>query len=260
MKMKETEVKYFAGLIDADGCINVGYVPKRNNPDVGYLRISLTLKQGAEGRLAVERLAEVFQYKVQISKCGRYFCVAITSRKKLRAFADRLCKFMVVKGKPLREILDRYGDVREVSRQEFRRIQEEVRKLREQGGPVKPRNFVGNAWIAGFLDGDGNYCLRKGRCKLGKASLNVNINVTVKKREKLEALMLLQKTLGGSLIDVAGGKVRWRLGLGKGNRSRALRLLPKLRKFSMIKKAKISKIISFHSSHRLNPSGRESGK
>ena len=236
LKLKETTIKYLAGIFDADA--SVGFSSDRRVKRNGKINILPTLSfcQGEAGYALVEWLAEQAGVPVNTNRQTGVKAIRLTGRK-LSPLADRLVKFMVVKGSRLAFVVDYCREHKEVTIEEFRRIQEEARRLH---GPKKPRNFVSSAWMAGWMDGDGYYTFRHRR-----NTVELSANCDVKIVEKHHALELIHKTYGGSLRK-PGELLRWRLGLGKGNRARAMKFLKAMHKFSRIKREKTLMMLRFH--------------
>lgn len=237
IKLKETDIKYLAGLLDADGCVFIFHTQVKGKQYV-YPEVSIS---GNE-----EHVGDYFRWlgeclNLRPVRDQKQLRLTIRGRK-LRPLADRLVKYMVVKGALLRWVCD-VTENSIITDEELEGILMELKDRRRQGGAVKPRNFVGLSWIAGFLDGDGNYALQQ---RGGGRSTLVFVRAGVTKEEKVPALWYLKKTLGGSIRETAKGTVTWYLGLGKGHRSRAMKFLKEMRKRSRIKKGKIDKMIRWH--------------
>jgi hypothetical protein len=238
----ETKAKYFAGLIDADGC----YYFQRNAQ--GYLRGCFTISQSSLGKLAVEELAGLTEkrvtqttYKTKAGDEKIKYTVLISSREDLKSFNDRLLKFLVVKGTIAKFVSDKVIELKntKISEKDFELLQSTAKGVREFGGAVKPRNFVSSAWVAGFLDGDGNYSIKRGAY--------CHAWVSVSKREKVQAIKFLVDKFGGS-HSKTGTADNWYLGLGKGKRQLAVKFLKQMRKHSIVKQDKIEMMLNIHSS------------
>ena len=240
MKFKETEIKYLAGILDADGCIGLAFKDEGN----GQYRVhpTIQLAQGPAGHGLIRWLAGMTGVKPRRRDDALYWWL---QGRKASAIADRVIKFMVVKGKLLRWVLEVTSETRVVSAEQKVDLQRELAKRREDAGPMKPRNFVGTAWIAGFLDGDGHYSLRRWKHR-GKEKVALSVSVSVRKPEKVIAIEFLQKTLGGNIRENSRGDIIWFLGLGKGHRSRAVPFLKQMRKLTKVKFSKIQAMIEFH--------------
>ncbi len=240
MKFKETEIKYLAGILDADGCIGLAFKEEGS----GQYRVhpTIQLAQGPAGHELIRWLAEMTGVKPRVREDALFWWL---QGRKASALADRVIKFMVVKGKALRWVLDVTSRIRVVSSEQKVALQHELARRRRDAGPMKPRNFVGAAWIAGFLDGDGHYSLRRWTHR-GKEKVALSVSVSIRKPEKVIAIEFLQKTLGGTIRRNKRGDLIWFLGLGKGHRSRAVPFLRQMRKFTKVKSSKIQAMIEFH--------------
>ena len=242
IKLKETDIKYLAGLVDSDGSVGLHRHSFVRTDGKRKVYAILQLTQGPHGRDYLQFLTDALGIRLYHSKRnGKEEFSLILKGRKLKTLADRLVKFMVVKGAVLKWLIDDVNGAI-VDDVEYSRLMEELRRRRKAGGPVKPRNFVGMSWIAGFLDGDGAY-----RLKVCKGCTECRVRVCVKAEEKVIALRYLQKTLGGNLYGPnSSGYYFWTLGLGKGNRSRAIRFLMQMRKRTRIKFNKIDSMIRWH--------------
>ena len=250
MKLKETEVKYLAGLIDSDGSIGFSVSTFEKKDGTVQVIPRITVVQGKAGHAVISHFAGRIGIPV-ISAGNEKLAIYIQGRRAIALF-DRISKYLVVKGVPYKFAVDNAGHI---AKTEYPELRERLIDARRMGGPVKPINFVSMSWIAGFLDGDGSYTLRQRRTKFGMSN-DLNVRVGVTKVEKVHALKLLYKTLGGTirLTPDKRGYYRWHLSLGKGNRQRAIRFLREMRKRSFVKVAKIEQMLKFHEdSHRLNP-------
>ena len=241
MKFKETEIKYLAGLFDADGWIifvNRG----------GYLH----LEAGIEQAETTDRDGKYIKWLCEM--CGTYstrerregwartHTWRIAARKDLEMLLPRLVKHCHTKGRHLNFMLEPYREMKAVpiSDEEFLAYQEAARESRDKAGPLKPKNHPTWAWLAGFLDGDGYYMIRK-RPKQTEIRVGVHTG-----KQDLPTLEFLQKALGGVIKD-RGNTVEWVRNLGPRDRAFCQNLLRRLLRYNPMKKWKMERILEFHS-------------
>lgn len=242
--MKETEIKYLSGLFDADGWVMV-----RNSN--GYLHLDVGIEQ-AESTDRYGKYINNLPNKIggNVSHRKREDNWAPTNTWKIGARADlekllpRLIKHCVIKGKHLQRMLDLYRLMKSVKIDDatYEVFKEYCQESRSDSGPVKPKNHPTWAWLAGYLDGDGYYMLRK-RVKQTECRVGV-----VAHNDDRETLEWLQRAFGGV---IKGRKdcnaCEWVRNLGPRDKSFALEFLTKLVRFHPMKKWKIEQILAFHS-------------
>jgi intein/homing endonuclease len=247
MKFNESMVKYLAGIYDADGCMKI------EHSQGSHIKISVYFSQSRQGEHLVRHLSEVFNVSLTVvdgsldGGVGDSFRVCLTSKKKITQFGDRITKYMVVKGKPLKMLLSLKEEYKGggVTQDQYQIIKDDFDTCRHVGGALKSRNFVSDAWAAGFIDGDGYYQIRS---KGVKPTPSMSVSVRVFKEEKKLALHFLHEKYGGSLKPVkmrGGDGLRWHLGLGKGKAKGAIPFLKAMRKHSWVKKEKIQMMLNY---------------
>jgi len=244
MKMNETDIKYFAGLLDADGCVSLRFITSKG---VRRVSVGLSLSQRESHAAPVLQLCELFNVTPHYRDGKVEFSAA--RKTKLLAFADRVCKYMVVKGSLLRFAVDSayQRESSTVSPEEEQSLRKEFTERRRIGGPVKSIKHVSSSWAAGFLDGDGNYSMRLRKTKNGRSD-DLCVRVGLTKTEKVLALQKLADRFGGVLHKERDkrGYFNWRLSLGKGNKKLAVSFLKDMRKRSKVKREKIEKLLHYH--------------
>lgn len=247
-KFKETEIKYLAGLLDADGCLSL----KFNN---NYLSIKLSLGLSEsidrEGKYAKSLAVKAGNlYKRERNKNWAVHNVwEVYKRSELEQLLPRLIKHMVIKAKYWQEILDLYRVMKavRVSKEEYKKILSNVQNLRKNTGPVKAKSHPTWAWVAGYIDGDG-WLLNRTR----KNHTEMHVGVVSHKDDKV-GLELLQKAFGGVLKTDSKGYYRWIRNLGVKDKPFAIKFLKKIHSHSQLKKWKIEQLLANHS-QRLNNS------
>lgn len=239
---KETEIKYLAGLLDADGCLGFKFTKTATGKTYVGLVMALTASKRIDRQGYLYTLGERLGSCCEITYAKDTYSDAVKwnvqSRADLNKIIPRLLKHMVVKATYWKWLFDTYTeyqgrDVTELVDQ----LKEEAKTRRTSSGPLHEKVHPTWAWVAGYLDGDGCYTMSK------KA---VHISVITHK-DDLDGVKLLQKAFGGSIYDPRpDNTVLWRRGAGKANRSFAIKFLSKMAQHSRLKKYKIEKMLNFH--------------
>lgn len=231
----ETESKYLAGLLDADGCLTYGY----NN---GYLSLTMCISMSE----SIDKDGKMAQYLS--SKVGSLYTRkrkeewsvqnewVVRKRSDLEKLLPHVIKHMVVKGSQWSLMLETFRNYKGVgiTEQDLEALREESSKCR---GPLKPKNHPTWAWVAGYIDGDGWYL-----CRERKYYTERHVGVVAHK-DHVEGLKLLHKAFGGVLKDDRG-HVRWIKNLGNRDITFAKRFLKKMVNHSKLKKWKIERLLS----------------
>lgn len=241
--MRETEVKYLAGLIDADGSIAFDFTSNRP-----YLTIRLTAADSIDRGGYVKSIPKTTGYGTVCQKTKRNGWSTVTvwtlSRAKdLEMLVPRLVKHMVVKGKHLQRMYDKWQELRgkTLSDLEVEQLKTYCRVSRTDSGPLKPKKHPTWAWVAGYLDGDGSFIFKRPPSQNAPRML---VQATAHENDVV-ALELLHKAFGGTLNN--RGKVShiwdWKHSLGKRNQAFAIRFLSKVVQHSRLKKHKIEQLL-----------------
>lgn len=246
--MTETQVKYLAGLIDADGYI--GFEFSKNKV---YLRINITAADSIDKQQYVYNLPETTGLGTSCKKERKnkdwspISVWVVGTRKDLDMFIPRLLKHLVIKGKHTKRMYDKWHEYRGkvLSDIEIEQLKTYSKASRADSGSLKSRNHPTWAWVAGYLDGDGSYIYKQPPSQrfpklVVRATSHINDRI---------GLDLLHKAFGGHIYDRGkNGKhiLDWVHPLGKSNRDFALKFLPKVVKHSKLKKHKIEQMIAFH--------------
>lgn len=250
-QFNESEVKYLAGLLDADGSLSFKFCKSSSNKVFLYLILSISASKKIDhnGYLKTlsDRCGSLSEIKYEKEEHNDAHSWRVQSRSELDQLLPRLLKHMVIKAKHWKTLYDIYTELKgiDVSDQveNLKKISEDSRN---NTGPLKPKKHPTWAWVAGYLDGDGCYTFKKNQIHVG----------AIAHVKDVCALELLKKAFGGSLYDPQKDNTQlWRHGLGKTNRSFALMFLGEVVRHSRLKKHKIEQILNFHNQpQRLNES------
>lgn len=244
--MNETDIKYLAGLLDADGSFFLKYADNRV-----YLTLALDLSTGIDRDMQYTNwLCEKLGVKPAV--CTRELnaenvqCIKITVSRKatLETLVPRLLKYLVIKGKHLKRLFEKWEEVRgtKLSDDEIEELKQFAILSRKDAGPIRHKEWLPKAYVAGFIDGDGSYIMKR-----SSGTYNVN---TVSHVDDRVVADLLHKQYGGH-IYFQENWIRWRRPLGRTNKQFALKFLRDMHRHSRLKHYKIEQFIHYHS-QRLN--------
>lgn len=244
----ETEKKYLAGLLDADGCLTYSY----NN---GYLALSMQLSASE----SIDREGKYLKYLS--SKVGRLYTRkrddnwavqnewVIRKRSDLEKFIPHVAKHMVVKGAKWQHMLETFRKYKGlgISKGELETLREEADQHK---GSIRFKKHPTWAWTAGYIDGDGWY-LKRERGKHVEQHVGV-----VSHPEHPEGVELLHKAFGG-VLKLDRGHLRWIRNLGSRDKQFTISFLKKMVNHTHLKKWKIEQLLSTHSQRLsdLTPTG-----
>ena len=253
----ESEIKYLAGLLDADGSLSFKFCTTNTGKTYVYLILSLTAsisidRDGYIPSLAARagKLIKIEYEKESYSDANKW---SVQSRGELNQLLPRILKHMVIKGKHWEWL---YKVFCQTKGQDVTNLidvlKEDCIKSRQNTGPIKPKKHPTWAWVAGYLDGDGCYTLSK------KSQLHIGAIASI---SDICGLELLCKAFGGSIYQPREDNTQlWRRGLGKSHRQFAIMFLKKMHRHSRLKRWKIEQMLAFHSQpQRLNeqiPTGK----
>lgn len=240
--MKETDIKYLAGLLDADGSFFFNYTS-----GYVYLTIALDLSDSIDkGFKYTHWLSKELGVKPHIgnrnpAKWANQAKVVISKRAALETLVPRLLKYLVIKGKHLESLFNKWRELRGVksSKSEVDELREFVKTSRKNVGPIRTKSWLPKAYVAGYLDGDGCYSLRT---KRGKYSIEA-----VSHLDDRIVQDLLLKQYSGYIVEGSDGYVRWCRALGRTNKDFAVPFLQDMVKHSRLKKWKIEQLLNYHS-------------
>lgn len=265
-KFTETQIKYLAGLIDADGSLLFHFTHYKD--DVYNINLKLTLQQSLsidkDGKY-IKSLSEhcgwnqfidISQYKDTWSDAYRW---TINSRDDLNMLLPRLMKHLVIKGKHFHALFEKYNTLlgKSVSKIEMEQLKEFAIQSRKDVGPIKPKNHPTWAWTAGYLDGDGCYFMRHRKKNWGVfTELCVQV---VAHDDDIVGLQLLSKAFGGKINKKSSENTHvWSRNLGNSDRQFAIAFLKKMHMHSQLKQYKIEQFLHHHL-QRLNESTATAG-
>lgn len=248
--MKETDIKYLAGLLDADGSFFFNYSDNRV-----YLTISLDLSTGIDkdmkftNWLCSELSVKPYTFLRETSATTG-IKIIVSKRSTLEVLVPRILKYLVIKGAHLQRLYNKYVELRgkQVSTEEIQQLKEFVKSSRSLTGPIKTKSWLPKAYVAGFIDGDGCYVMKK-----SSGSYNVNTVTHINDRIVTD---LLFKQYGGR-IHYQKDWIRWVHPLGKQNKSFAIKFLRDMHRHSKLKKWKIERFLEYHSQRLIDKNSTE---
>ncbi len=234
----ETEKKYLAGLLDADGSLSYAF----NN---GYLSLVMHLSMSE----SIDREGKYAKYlgskvgKLLTRKRDDNWAVqnewVVRKRSDLEHLLPHITKHMVVKGKKWQHMLETFRayKARPITKEDMFSLRQVADALR---GPLRAKKHPTWAWTAGYIDGDGWYL-----CRQRKTQIERHVGV-VSHGEHLEGLELLHKAFGGVLKEDRG-HYRWIKNLGPRDKQFAISFLKKMVNHTHLKKWKIEQLLSTYS-------------
>lgn len=243
----ESEIKYLAGLLDADGSLSFCFVDGKL-----YMEMSLAASKSVDRHGYIDSLADRIGWLSVREYEGKNWSPShqwrVTSRRDLNILLPRITKHMVVKGGHWDRMFKKWIELRGVplTAEEIEDLKSWSEESRKQSGPIKPKSHPTWAWTAGFLDGDGYYSMRKG--VKGQTPSRVGACCHIEDRHSLD---LLFKAFGGQLRE-EGNTLRWTRALGKQSKSFAQPFLQKVHRHSRLKKWKIEQMLAFHNKTNCN--------
>lgn len=250
--MTETEVKYLAGLLDADGYIGFAYINKKV-----YLEITLTAADSIDTKQFVYNLPDTTGYgnscrKTKRNGWSQISVWKLSKRKDLEMLVPRLVKHLVIKGKHLQRMFKTWQDFRgrDLTEIEIEQLKTYQKASRADSGSLKHKKHPTWAWVAGYLDGDGHYAFKQSP---SMKTPHLYIQATAHENDSC-GLELLHKAFGGYINNrgVTCPHIQdWKHSLGSKNKSFALKFLKKMAKHSKLKKHKIEQLLAYHNSKGL---------
>jgi hypothetical protein len=234
----ETESKYLAGLLDADGSLSFGMKGGRLSLSFELTMAESIDRDGKYAKYLSSKVGNLYTRK-RNENWATVNEWKIGARSDLEKFLPHVIKHMVARGKKWDFMLRTFREYRgvEITREELLELREQANRL---SGPVKPKNHPSWAWVAGIIDGDGWY-MKRVRPKQIEMQVGVVTNMN-----ETASLELLHKAFGGVLKDDRGHK-RWIRNLGPRDKAFALHFLRKMVVHSRLKKWKIEQLLSTYS-------------
>lgn len=207
-------LKYYAGLIDADGSFD--YRPAKRDNGSYYINLRVSVYQ--KDKTPLIPFAEY--YGVPITVCGSVFNVTLHGAK-ARSFTQEALKHLVIKKGVAKFLLDT-TQVTIPNEEELKKYRAMVKYMRSVPAPEKP--YPSRKWMAGYVDGDG-CILSSYRKKDGVIEFKL---LVVSHYTQVAGLHLMQKFFGGTVIPTANKDVyRWGISLSISQGKRVLEYFSK---------------------------------
>ena len=253
MKFTETEVKYLAGLMDADGSLFFHFMPYKDRYNVSLkLVLQQSLSIDRDGRflkgLAAKggnlQFIKLTDSNPNWSDANRW---VVSYKSELNMLIPRLTKHMVIKAKHWQYMLDTFNQISgcSVSEEEMHKLKKLASSSRRITGPLKPKIHPTWAWVSGYLDGDGCYYMRS-RKKGNSIWKELQVTVTAHDSDTV-GLELLHKAFNGRLRkNNEEATHTWTRSLGIKDRSFAITFLRKVLRHSKLKGHKIEQLLHYH--------------
>jgi hypothetical protein len=215
-------VKYYAGLFDADGSFDI-WPTKRDNGSY-YINIKAVLYQ--KDKKVFNDIVE--EYGVEVKQAPT--CSYITLHgSKAEMFMNIIKKHLVIK----RDIVDLLLSLKGKTTNDIKGVRKSIQEARKRNSSGK--NHPSRQWMAGYVDGDG--CLHS---SFRKKDGNLEFKLSVVSHYTQEAgLLLLQKAFGG-YITKQGSVRKWNLCL---SRTKGKQVLPFFKKHLKVKKEQADLIL-----------------
>ena len=228
-QMNETEVKYLAGLLDADGSCFFTF-----NHDCLGMTISLSASKYVDKNNYLSTIPFGQVQEVVVHNQRRW---NLSREKDINMLLPRLLKHMVIKAKQWEAMYSLWKEYKgkKVDKEYFKSFQKENRV---NCGPLKEKKHPTWAWIAGYLDGDGCYALQ--HRKDGYTRMFIDVSCKDVERQGID---LLYKAFGGTIRPFRVHLVNYRKNLGKRDKAFAIRFLKKMVVHSKLKKHKIEQLL-----------------
>lgn len=249
----ESEIKYLAGLLDADGSLSFQFVDNKL-----YLNLVLAASESIDKHGFIESLgAKIGSVSVRTWEFKNWSPSQqwrLQSKRDLHMVIPRVVKHMVIKGAHWKRIFDKWVEFqgKSLTTEEIDALKEYSEESRKKPGPIKHKNHPTWAWVAGYLDGDGCYTFKKHNNPEAINCKQLKIMVVCHKDDSV-GIELLFKAFGG-VIREDGNCLRWNRNLGVTDASFAKEFLTKIHRHSRLKKWKIEQMLAYHNNRlqRLN--------
>lgn len=195
-------IKYFAGLIDADGSFDFSPHKLADGRYRVWARVCLYQKDQPDLLSELGKHFDMNPYMIERDQLG---CLALTGKKALR-FIEHLRSHLVIK-RPVADFVAR-NNRRIVTKEELKSLKQELKDLRKEAQPE--RNFPARQWMAGYIDGDG--CIIS---QFNKRTGGLEFRLcAVSHESQLVGLELIKKCFGGRIHrEGDSGVMRYQLTL-----------------------------------------------
>jgi len=231
------DVKYYAGLFDADGSFGI-QVDKRQD---GTFRLSAraSLKQLEFRAKPLKDLAEELKgtlyTELHEDKPGwRPTCGFVVTHQKAVSLMEKLKNHLVIKREVVDYILTINGQV--VNKEVLKAIKKILKDLRYEIHTLN-KNHPSRRWMAGYIDGDG--CIRSQVRRYG--GLSTKLEVTSYDRDT-QGVELLQKAFGGSINKHGNNAIRWVVNITENN---ANKIIGYFQKHSSMKRTQLLYVLDY---------------
>lgn len=245
--MKEQDVKYLAGLVDADGYFGFEFTNNKVR-----LVFKLCAAHSIDKHRFLSTLPELTGFGSVCTKKRKHpnwspiDYWTICKSRDLEMFIPRISKHLVIKGKHANRLFNKWKEFRgrTLTDLEVEQLKIYSKASRADAGPIKPKKHPTWAWVAGYLDGDGSYIFSHPPSHKNPRML---IQATAHEQDRV-SLELLFKAFGGR-IETRGKNaphiLDWRHNLGKSQKSFAIHFLQKVVRHSRLKKHKIEQMLAY---------------
>lgn len=255
MKFTETDVKYLAGIMDADGSLSFHF--RKYKDDKYNVSLKLVLQQS----LSIDHNGKFIDWVSEFGGMKQFIKICdeahpnwsdanrwtVTSNKELNMLLPRLTKHMVIKAKHWSALLEKINGLhgKSVTEVEMNELKEFSTESRKNTGPLKDKKHPTWAWVAGYIDGDGCYYMRSRKKNWGY-SKELLVRVVCEDND-IQSLQLLHKAFGGNLKNNNHENTHyWTRNLGNADADFAVRFLRKMVVHSRLKKHKIETMLHHH--------------
>jgi hypothetical protein len=254
MKIKESFIKYYCGLFDADGWCSFSFDPKN------YLKLNL----GINASEIIDRNFKMLKYIEKefqglgnlnfytISATGNtYGSFIITKRSDINMTIPRMLKHLVIKGKHCKRMFCIWKGLRGkiLSNSQVERLKKYSKWSRQHNGPVKPKKHPTWAWLAGYIDGDAHLKFRY-KDNFKERSPNMSLSILSHEKDR-QGIDLINKAFKGNIYHSKNKPwlLTYERNLGIRDSSFVKRFLPKLSQYCIIKQYRIEQILAFHNKY-----------
>lgn len=247
----ESEIKYLAGLLDADGSLSFKFAKYKENTKLHLslsLDASVVIDQHGYLKDLATRAGNVYAYQRELSEHLQQKWV-VGKASELNQLLPRIIQHMVIKGKHWNWMYQTYlSNLKQnIPQEEEEFLKQESKISRSKSGPLKDKKHPTWAWVAGYLDGDGHYSKRYD--KNPQKTTLMRITLTAHEDDYF-GVDLLCKAFGGSVRkDKQHPWLIWHRNLGITDHSFAIAFLRKVHAHSRLKKHKIEEMLQFHNTH-----------
>jgi len=184
--------KYLAGFIDADGYLSIR-ARKGARPDM-----EVSVAQRSDFITPLVELRDMFGGVIREKYSGEHFELQMRCGPATKC-AERFKKYMVLKQHQATQYLDMVFDAPILRTDgEVAEFRQKVKAVKKKPNPDK-RNFPPRKWMAGYIDGDGCFAVKK--CK--KTGYAYPFLIILAAENYTPGIELIQKAFGGA-IRIAG--------------------------------------------------------